>query len=148
MNDKFVVTSASPVSSPIPAGSTRICKARLPSAPDGNALSGLGAANIGAVVSQSTTERFREVVLPHLADALALARWLTGNTHDAEDVVQDACLRALSSIGTYAGGNARAWLLAIVRNASITWIAKNRPRSLVLVGDSADLEEQEGSRAV
>jgi RNA polymerase sigma-70 factor (ECF subfamily) len=55
-------------------------------------------------------ERFREVVLPHLPDALSLARWLTGNVHDAEDVVQEACLKAHAGIGTYAGGNARAWL--------------------------------------
>jgi RNA polymerase sigma-70 factor (ECF subfamily) len=55
-------------------------------------------------------ERIGEVVLPHLPDALALARWLTGNVHDAEDVVQEACLKAHAGIGTYAGGNARAWL--------------------------------------
>ena len=53
--------------------------------------------------SESANERFRQVVMPHLVDALALARWLTGNTHDAEDVVQDACVKALAGIGTYAG---------------------------------------------
>jgi hypothetical protein len=51
------------------------------------------------VAGEQTGERFREVVLPHLDDALSLARWLTGNRHDAEDVVQDACVRALSALG-------------------------------------------------
>ena len=96
--------------------------------------------NEAAVSSRPSAERFREVVLPHLADALALARWLTGNAHDAEDVVQDACMKALAGIATYAGGNARAWLLTIVRHACFTWLARNRPRDLVLVGDMADLE--------
>jgi RNA polymerase sigma factor (sigma-70 family) len=90
--------------------------------------------------------RFREVVLPHLADALGLARWLTGNAHDAEDVVQDACLKALAGLDGYAGGSARAWLLTIVRNTCFTWLARNRPRDLVLVGDTADLEEPAAPR--
>jgi len=80
-------------------------------------------------------------VLPHLADALAFARWLTGSPDDAEDVVQEACIRALAGIETYAGGSARAWLLAIVRNTCFTWLAKHRPKSLVLAGDAAALAE-------
>jgi hypothetical protein len=55
--------------------------------------------------------RFASVVLPYLADAYALARWLTGNSADAEDVVQDACLHAFRGIGNFSGGNARAWVL-------------------------------------
>ena len=85
--------------------------------------------------------RFGEVVLPHLGDALSLARWLTGNATDAEDVVQEACLKAHAGIGTYAGGNARAWLLTIVRNTSYSWLARNRPRNVVVVGDMTDLDE-------
>lgn len=85
-------------------------------------------------------ERFRAVVLPHLADALAFARWLTGNAADAEDVVQESCMRALAGIGGYAGGNAKAWLLAIVRNTSMTWLARNRPRGAVPL-DEAVLPE-------
>ena len=54
--------------------------------------------------------------MPHLDDAYALARWLAGNSADAEDIVQEACLRALRGFDRYAGGNARAWLLAITRN--------------------------------
>jgi RNA polymerase sigma-70 factor, ECF subfamily len=93
------------------------------------------------VSSEAASERFKEVVLPHLADAMALARWLTGNQHDAEDVVQDACLRALAGIEGYSGRGARAWLLAIVRNSCFAWLAKNRPKSLVLVGDIAAVDE-------
>ena len=98
------------------------------------------------VSGKAPAERFGEVVLPHLADALSLARWLTGNAVDAEDVVQEACLKAHAGIGTYAGGNARAWLLTIVRNASYTWLSRNRPRNLVAVGDLADLDELSGTR--
>src|SRR5262245_6012367 len=96
------------------------------------------------VSSGQENERFREVVLPHLADAMALARWLTGNHHDAEDVVQDACLRALAGIDGYAGRGARAWLLTIVRNASFQWLAKNRPKGLVLKGDMPEVEDLAG----
>jgi len=86
-------------------------------------------------------QRFRAVVLPHLADALAFARWLTGSPIDAEDVVQEACIRGLAGIDTYAGGSSRAWLLAIVRNTCFTWLAKHRPKSLVLAGNAAEAAE-------
>ena len=83
--------------------------------------------------------RFATVVLPHLADAYALARWLTGNSADAEDVVQDACLHAFRGIGNFSGGNARAWVLTIVRHTAYTWLGKNRPAALVLVEDVEDV---------
>src|SRR6266542_1270796 len=79
--------------------------------------------------------RFANVVLPHLADAYALARWLTGSRADAEDVVQDACLRAFRGIAGFKDGNARAWVLTIVRHTAYTWLGKNRPAALVLVED-------------
>ncbi|HEV2507782.1 MAG TPA: sigma-70 family RNA polymerase sigma factor [Mesorhizobium sp.] len=85
--------------------------------------------------------RFSQVVTPHLGDAMALARWLTGSAADAEDVVQDACMKAYAGIGGYAGGNARAWLLTIVRNTSYTWLARNRPHGIVAVGDLNDLDD-------
>jgi RNA polymerase sigma factor (sigma-70 family) len=72
--------------------------------------------------------RFAEVVVPHLGDAYRLARWIVGNRHDAEDVVQDACLRAFRAISDQSIGNARAWLLAIVRNAAFTRLAGERRR--------------------
>ena len=79
--------------------------------------------------------RFNEMVLPHLDDAYGLARWLTGNRTDAEDVVQDACMRALASLETAVVERPRAWLLTIVRNTAFSWMGKNRPKAVVLVGD-------------
>jgi RNA polymerase sigma-70 factor, ECF subfamily len=76
--------------------------------------------------------RFTSVVLPHLDDAYALARWLTGSRTDSEDVVQDACLRALRGIGNFSNGNARAWVLTIVRHTTYSWLEKNRPAAGVL----------------
>ncbi|MDT7815632.1 MAG: hypothetical protein QOJ42_5548 [Acidobacteriaceae bacterium] len=83
---------------------------------------------------------FSSVVLPHLADAYALARCLTGSHADSEDVVQDACLRALRGIRSFSNGNARAWVLTIVRHTAYDWLHKNRPATLVLVDDLEDLE--------
>jgi RNA polymerase sigma factor (sigma-70 family) len=94
------------------------------------------------VSTEAKGDRFRAVVLPHLADALALARWLTGSPDDAQDVVQEACIRALAGIDTYDGGSQRGWVLAIVRNTCFTWLAKHRPKSLVLTGDPALLAER------
>lgn len=94
---------------------------------------------------EAAAERFRQIVVPHLADALSLARWLTGNAYDAEDVVQEACVRAFSAIRSYDGRGERAWLLSIVRNTCFTWLAKNRPKNLVLMGTPAELSEAEGA---
>lgn len=69
---------------------------------------------------------FEEVVLPHLDAAYNLARWLTRNTQDAEDVVQEAYLRAFRFFSGFHGGNARTWLLTIVRNTCYSWLEKNR----------------------
>jgi RNA polymerase sigma factor (sigma-70 family) len=69
----------------------------------------------------SELARFEEVVLPHLDDAYTLARHLVRDEHDAQDVVQEAYLRALKYFGTFRGGDGRAWLLAIVRNRAHTW---------------------------
>jgi RNA polymerase sigma-70 factor (ECF subfamily) len=71
--------------------------------------------------------KFTQSVVPHLDSAYNLARWLTGNDQDAQDVVQDACLRAHRSIDSLRGADGRPWLLAIVRNASFTWLRTNRP---------------------
>jgi RNA polymerase sigma-70 factor (ECF subfamily) len=66
-------------------------------------------------------ESFDDVVLPHLDAAYRLARWLMRNEHDAEDVVQDATLRAFRYFRTFTGGNGRAWFLRIVRNTCSGW---------------------------
>jgi RNA polymerase sigma-70 factor (ECF subfamily) len=71
-------------------------------------------------------ERFEQTVVPHLDAAYNLARWLTRNDQDAQDVTQEACLRAFRFFDRYQGGSMRAWLLTIVRNTCYTWLHKNR----------------------
>jgi RNA polymerase sigma-70 factor (ECF subfamily) len=70
--------------------------------------------------------RFERAILPHRDAAYDLARWLTRRAQDAEDVVQEACLRAFQFFGGFHGGDGRAWLLGIVRNTCYTWLRKNR----------------------
>ncbi len=74
--------------------------------------------------------------MPHLDAAYNLARWLTGNSADAEDVVQEAYLRAYRYFNAWRGGNIRVWLLAIVRNSFITWVKENRSSRLVFRSDT------------
>jgi RNA polymerase sigma-70 factor, ECF subfamily len=92
------------------------------------------------VTAQERRARFAAVAMPYPDEAFRLARWLTGSRTDAEDVVQDAFLRAFSAVEGFAGGNARAWVLTIVRRTCYTWLAKNRPRSLVAVDDLEAVE--------
>ena len=89
--------------------------------------------------------RFHENVLPYLDDAYSLARWITGDAADAEDVTQEACLRALKALTKAPPERPRAFLLAITRNAAYSWLAKNRPRALVLVGGAEDAEASAGA---
>ena len=70
--------------------------------------------------------RFEAIVLPHLDAAFNLARWLLRSRSDAEDVAQEALMRAYRAFGTYRYGNPRAWLLQIVRNTCFTWLRQNR----------------------
>jgi RNA polymerase sigma-70 factor, ECF subfamily len=79
---------------------------------------------------------FETTVLPHLDAAYNLARWLTRNDQDAEDVVQESFMRALRYFDAMKGGEARPWLLAIVRNTCYTWLEKNRPAEVVPLDDS------------
>ena len=81
--------------------------------------------------------RFEQVVLPHLGAAYNLARWIIGNDHDAEDVVQESCIRALKFFGGFRGENSRPWLLTIVRNTCFTWLRQNRVSEL-----SIELDEE------
>jgi RNA polymerase sigma factor (sigma-70 family) len=87
--------------------------------------------------------RFRSIVMPHIEDAYRLAHWLTGNRTDAEDVVQDASLRAFRAIREFAGGSPRSWLLSIVRNTAYSWLRKNRPTTVVTVEDLEAVELQQ-----
>ena len=93
------------------------------------------------MIENDRNSRFSEVVLPHLSDALTTALWLTGDRADAEDVVQEACLRAFRAIATFSGGNTRAWVLAIVRNTAYSWLQKNRRSELIPV-DDLDADER------
>jgi RNA polymerase sigma-70 factor (ECF subfamily) len=72
-------------------------------------------------MNESDVARFERIVLPYLDDAYTLARYLVRDEHDAQDVVQEAALRAFRYFGGYSGGDARSWLLTIVRNCSLTW---------------------------
>lgn len=89
--------------------------------------------------------RFEQLVLPHLDAAYNLARWLTRNDHDAQDVTQDAMLRAYRFIDGLRG-EPRPWLLAIVRNACMSWLKANRPAELAgaLDVEAAEAEPDRG----
>jgi len=84
--------------------------------------------------------RFEQVVLPHLPAAYNLARWLVRSDQDAEDVVQEAYLRAFKFFDGYRGGESRSWLLTIVRNSCYSWLQRNRARELT---DPIDDSHQE-----
>lgn len=94
---------------------------------------------------KNTDERaaFDEIFLPHLPEAYRLAQWLTGNASDAEDIVQEAALRAYRGIRNFGAVNARAWSLAIVRNTAFSWLSKNRPKTVVFMDDLSAAEQQE-----
>lgn len=94
--------------------------------------------------SEGTDEPFDDAIVPHLDAAYRLARWLTGNEADAEDVVQDASLRAFRYFGTFSGKNARAWFLRIVRNVCWSrWHRKVAPPT-----DLFDEEQHSGPHLV
>jgi len=79
---------------------------------------------------ENKTAQFEAVTLPLFGAAYNLARWLVRDDHDAEDVVQEAYLRAFKFFGSYRGGDSRSWLLKIVRNTCYTWLQQNRSREL------------------
>lgn len=81
---------------------------------------------------------FEEIVLPHLNAAYNLARWLTRNETDAEDVVQEAYLRAFKFFGGFHGGDSRAWMLKIVRHTCYSWLQKNRAHEMI----TGELDEE------
>jgi RNA polymerase sigma factor (sigma-70 family) len=83
------------------------------------------------------TLNFEEAALPHLKSAFNLARWITRSTEDAEDVVQEAYLRAWRFFPSFRGGHARVWLMKIVRNTCYTWVTTNRP-----LRDAVEFDEQ------
>ena len=76
--------------------------------------------------------RFEMLAMPHLDAAYNLARWITRNDHDAQDVVQDALVRAMRYVGGLRGEGARPWLLQIVRNTCYSWLKENRPAEQIV----------------
>jgi RNA polymerase sigma-70 factor (ECF subfamily) len=85
--------------------------------------------------------RFEQLVLPHVDAAFNLARWLLRRREDAEEVAQEALLRACRFFRGFHGGDPRAWLLQIVRNTCYSWLEKNRPREMMVEFDE-DLHPQ------
>jgi RNA polymerase sigma-70 factor, ECF subfamily len=100
------------------------------------------------VIDGRPQSAFTEAVLPHLDEAYNLARWLTGSRSDAEDVVQEALLKAFKYFSGLRGSDARPWLLTIVRRACFSWLRANRPRQLVFTDDDAALEAQNRATVV
>src|ERR1700724_396533 len=106
-------------------------------------LSGQQQASVPIVQNKDERAVFDEVFLPHMAEAYRLARWLTGNAYDAEDIVQDASLRAFRGSKGFGAVNARAWSLTIVRNTAYSWLMKNRPKAVIFTEDLSAAEQQE-----
>ncbi|ALM83776.1 sigma-70 family RNA polymerase sigma factor [Bordetella sp. N] len=92
-----------------------------------------------ASTDAANAQRFERLVLPHIDSAYNVARWLTRNDQDAQDVVQEACLRALRFSGGLRGDDGRAWLLSIVRNTFHTWYAENRKQAR----ETTEFEDEE-----
>jgi RNA polymerase sigma factor (sigma-70 family) len=91
-------------------------------------------------IANLARRQFREVVPPLLDDAYTLAKWLCRSSADAQDIVQEAAIRALKALETTPVERPRPWFLMIVRHTAMTWIAKNRPKTLAYAGDLADLD--------
>jgi RNA polymerase sigma factor (sigma-70 family) len=92
------------------------------------------------VASPLAQQRFGEIVPPLLDDAYSLAKWLSQSPTDAEDIVQDAALRALQALSSVSVDRPKPWFLAIVRNAAMTFMARNRRKTMAYVGDMTDLD--------
>jgi RNA polymerase sigma factor (sigma-70 family) len=93
------------------------------------------------VQDSNKQSRFEFLVVPHLPAAYNLARWLTRNDHDAEDVVQESYLRAFRFFEGFHGTDGRSWILAIVRNACYTWLQQNRPRQVASEDEMEDVQD-------
>jgi RNA polymerase sigma factor (sigma-70 family) len=103
--------------------------------------SGRGQASGSIVQNRDERTLFDEIFLPHMAEAYRLAQWLTGSASDAEDVVQDAALRAFRGIRSFGAVNARAWSLSIVRNTAYSWLTKNRSKKFVSAEELSPAEQ-------
>jgi len=99
--------------------------------------------SVSVVQNKDERSAFDEIFLPHLPEAYRLAQWLAGSASDAEDIVQEAAIRAFRGIKGFGAVNARAWSLAIVRNTAFSWLAKNRPKTIAYINDLSAAEQQE-----
>jgi len=97
------------------------------------------------LTSQEKLRRFEEQISPHLKSAYNLAKWLTRSHEDAEDVVQEAFLRAFSAFESFRGENAKPWVLTIVRNTSMTWLKRNRNAGATIGFEDALVDPIESS---
>lgn len=97
--------------------------------------------------TSAETARFTSEIAPYLGDAYSLARWITGSGADAEDIVQDASIRALRGADKFGDGKGRPWLLAIVRNTAYDWLRKNRSNDLVFVDEVEEFDGTLGGRS-
>lgn len=88
---------------------------------------------------------FEQIIIPHLDAAYNLARWLTRNEHDAEDVVQEAYLRAFRFFDGFKGGDGRAWLLAVVRNTCLTRARREKGGQVVVFDERTHGADQGGN---
>jgi len=93
------------------------------------------------IAQRRQRSRFETVVLPHLDAAYSLARWLTRNDADAADVVQEAYLRAFRYFDSYREGDAKSWVLKIVRRTCYSWIERNRPADVIPLEADGELED-------
>jgi RNA polymerase sigma-70 factor (ECF subfamily) len=100
---------------------------------------------VGATIETPKARHFEQVVMPHLDSAYNLARWLTRNDADAQDVVQEAVLRAFKYFDGFDGQHAHAWLLKIVRNTCFTWLRENRASDAVPLEDNLDAIDGDAS---
>jgi RNA polymerase sigma-70 factor (ECF subfamily) len=91
------------------------------------------------MAEKGNARRFEEQFSPHLDAAYNLARWMTGHDGAAQDIVQESCLRAFRFLHRFDGQHPRAWLLAIVRNQSYTWLQKN-----AAAGYSVPIDDDDG----
>jgi RNA polymerase sigma factor (sigma-70 family) len=106
-------------------------------------VSGQQQMSVSVVQNKADRNDFDEIFLPHLPEAYRLAQWLSGNASDAEDIVQEAAIRAFRGIKGFGAVNARAWSLTIVRNTALSWLTKNRPRTVTYIDDLNAAEQQE-----
>ena len=112
-----------------------------PEGPD--QLSGQQQMSVSVVQNKDDQNDFDEIFLPYLPEAYRLAQWLSGNASDAEDIVQEAAIRAFRGIKGFGAVNARAWSLTIVRNTALSWLSKNKPRTVTYINDLNPAEQQE-----